>query len=60
MSKRARFTIEVLVRVQLPAGVKAAAAVDFIKEQLASADTHSPHFATTPIIKLVKREVVYL
>lgn len=70
MSKRSRLTVEVLIRMPLPAGVKADKALIFVREAMhhwrnslrADDATHMGGSIAVEqaVVKLVKRETVYL
>lgn len=67
MSRRSRVTIEVLVRMPLPAGAKPAQALAYVRAAIGShaggLDPHNPMFDLAPTgftIQIVKRETTYL
>lgn len=70
MSRRSRLTVEVLIRLPLPAGMKAVQAQHFVREALYEARKRFKSLEPTAlesslpleqsVTKLVKRETTYL
>lgn len=67
MSRKSRMTVEVLIRMPLPAGVKADKALTFIRHAvqdytggLSPTDPMTELARQQIVVKLVKRETIYL